>query len=473
MTSCILITVDCLRADHLSCFGYSKPTTSSIDSLAKDAVVFTSAFSNGPYTTTSFPSIHTSAILLRYYGENRPLSIDGTTLAEILQKNGYSTSAFHSNPYLSSRFGYARGFDYFEDFDAEPIGKEERVRGLKGQIYGFFANLNNKIMTTLEMHNMQDTLLYRTFKLLSYYFVCMIGYSGARAEGTAINEKAVSWIEKNPDRFFVWLHYMDVHSPYIPPKKYRNQFCRGEMNDYKQARILCKRNTPESFSKDEIGTLIDLYDAGVCYVDECIGDLIAHLKTMGVYEDTLIIITADHGEEFMEHGGFAHDACKLYDELLHVPLIIKLPSSSSHKILDRLCSLIDLGPTVLDVLKIPTNPNFEGASLLPILEEEETGRPYVISACGLIEEKSCEKRKYMSIRTEKWKYIFREGGEDELYNLLSDPGEKGNLIKANFEIAEKLKSKLLESSSKVHYDSSPSISADERLKMRLKALGYI
>lgn len=470
MTSCFLITIDCLRVDHLSCYGYPRPTTPNIDSVAKDAVVFTNAFSNGPYTTTSFPSILTSAILLRYSGEDLALPRERSTIPEILQKNGYLTAAFHSNPYLSSEFGYAKGLSYFEDFGAEPIGKEERIRGAKGQIHGLMANLNNKILTTLDMRGLHDTTMYKAFKLLSFYYVCLIGYFGARADGATITEKAISWLEKNRNSF-VWLHYMDVHGPYVPPKKYRDRFCSERISNYKQASTLYKRETPKLVSKEEVDVLIDLYDAGVCYVDTCIGDFITRLKAMEIYDNSLIIITADHGEEFKEHGGFGHK-CKLYDEHLHVPLIMKMPGSTHHQKVNGLCSLIDLGPTILDVLEIPTNPNFEGANLLPMIKGKESGRPWVLGVCGLLDEESGEKKKLISLRTEKWKYIFKEAGEDELYNLLSDPGEKRDLIKINFEKAEKLKSKLIELISKIHYDLSPSVAADERLRMRLKTLGY-
>jgi len=472
MTSCFLITIDCLRADHLSCYGYPRPTTPNIDSVAKEAVVFGNAFSNGPYTTTSFPSIHTSTILLRYYWEDRPLPRERATIAEILQKNRYSTASFHSNPYLTSKFGYARGFSYFENFDAEPIGTEERIRGLRGQIHGLMANLNNKIMTTLDRYGTQDTKLYKAIKLLSFYYACLTGIPGARVDGATISEKAISWLKKDPNKFFIWLHYMDVHGPYVPPKKYRNRFCSKRISDFNLASVLYKRKTPELVSKEEVNVLIDLYDAGVCYVDECIGNLITQLKAMEIYDDSLIIITADHGEEFKEHGGFTH-TWKLYNELLHVPLIMKMPNSTHHQKVNGLCSLIDLGPTILDVLNISASPSFEGASLLPMIKRKETGRPWVLAACGLFDEKNSEKKKLISLRTEEWKYISKEGEEDELYNLLSNPGEKRNLIKTDLEKSEELRLKLIDLSSKIHYDLSPIIAPDKMLRMRLKALGYV
>jgi len=121
----------------------------------------------------------------------------------MLQKEGYSTAAFHSNPYLSSKFGYSRGFSKFEDFDAEPVGKEERIRGVGGQIHGLMAKLNNNIQTTLDTHGMENTTLYNAIKLLSFCYRCLIGYSGAWSDGGMINERAISWLEKNPNRFFL------------------------------------------------------------------------------------------------------------------------------------------------------------------------------------------------------------------------------------------------------------------------------
>lgn len=470
-TPCILITVDCLRVDHVGCFGYKQRTTPNIDRLAQDSIIFTNAFSNGPYTTSSFPSIFTSTILLRYKGEDLPLSPERPTLTETLQKNGYSTAAFHSNPYLSSGFGYNRGFDYFEDFGAEPIGKEERIRGLKGQIHGFLADLNNRILTTLKAHRMDRTVLSRVFNLLSFYYTCLVGYSGARADGATITKKAISWLSKNPSSF-IWLHYMDVHGPYIPPRKHRDKFCSERISFYQQAKALSKRETPESVTRREVDILIDLYDASVYYVDECIGTLISQLKAMKIYENCLIIIAADHGEEFTEHTSFSH-GCKLYDELLHIPLIIKLPDSMSHQEVKGLCSLIDLAPTILDILKIPRDISFDGTSLLSMVERKSAGRPWVIGACGNSDEEG-KKKKLFSLRTEKWKYIFKEGMSDELYNLQTDPKEKENLAKTCHEIREKLKSKLIQLSSKVYYDlpSTPSVLMDKKMKMRLKALGY-
>jgi len=385
----ILITVDSLRADHLNCLGYDKPTTPNIDALARKGVLFSKAFSNGGGSATSFPSIMTSTYASMNIPSNRhnafwiKLSEKWSTIAEVLKHAGFYTAAFKNfKDDLCSIFGYNKGFDLFDEI----------------------IHLNDKTIDKM----------YRKIRYLQ-------GYKYVRAN--KINQRAISWCNKTKENFFLWLHYMDVHLPYNP----KNISLPNRIQTIKLVKKM--QNEPDHLSQQEIEKVTDLYDAEIRYLDSRIGELLSKLMKIGIAPDeTLFILLSDHGDQFMEHGEFGHG--RLYDEVLHVPLILCGPDIKRNTVIQEQVSLLDVAPTITHLLGIETVETFCGTSLLPLVEGENGKTSHVISE-EIGQDYSC--------RTQNWKYIRHDRSDTyELYNLQVDPKEKLNVLYEYPEIVEEL-----------------------------------
>jgi arylsulfatase A-like enzyme len=434
-TNVLLITIDCLRPDHTSVYGYERPTTPHLDDLASEGVCFTQAISQGPCTRVSFAAMFSSTYPAMLGGFLR-LSPQRTVLAEILREAGYSTVAFGSNPYLSPIYGYDKGFEIFDDSLVPWIQSRQR----------------------------------RFLKYLNRFFVVarwLLPYLPA----SALTAKAVRFLRCHPAArpWFLWLHYMDVHDPYRPPRRHAARF-RSAGRLVLSDRALWQRALaqPEEISENERQHLISLYDAEINFADEQFGRLLMHLRRLGSDDSTLIIVTADHGEEFGEHGQFSH-RFKLYDELLRVPLIMRLPARlPAGQVVTAQVRLLDLVPTILDLLNVDKGP-FEGASLLPLMEgHEETPRI-------AISETQPETGLY-AIRQDGWKLILNvHTGAVELYNLRRDPRETTNCANTAPLMASKLEAQLRGHVQRTA--ASPSsqaeIEVDHLTLDRLRALGYV
>lgn len=433
----ILITIDSLRADHMGSMGYVKKLTPYLDKIADEGVLFTNAFSYGSTTFTSVPPLLTSSPFISYYHFhefhktiNKSMNIhdslerykkliikhfeSNVTIAGALREHGYETAAFNSNPYLSRYYGYGKDFSHFDDSFVE---------------YNFGKRMREKVKVAL-----MSTKLENLAKRL-YFLVCRNNIPYERAE--TINKKAISWLAaKKPENFFMWLHYMDTHAPYKPPKQFRPEISSLKMSDLGR-KILCK----EDISNGELNQLIELYDGGIKYVDHSIKCLLDDLKDLMLLEDTIIIITADHGEEFKEHGDFLHVETKLYEELIHIPLIIY--NSGHCATINETVSHIDIAPTILEMLNLPKVKTFKGNSLISILNGE--ARSGVISEGIGSQSIGDDLKLIISYRTKKWKYILNKmKDENELYNLEENPNEMENLKDVKKDIAESLNSIILE-----------------------------
>lgn len=384
----ILITVDSLRADHLSCLGYNKPTTPNIDALARKGTLFSQAFSNGGGSATSFPSIMTSTYASMNIRSNSynafwiKLAKKWSTIAEVLKNAGFSTAAFKNfKDDLCSIFGYNRGFDSFE-----------------------------------ESIHFNDTIIDEMYRKIRY----LRGYKYIRAN--KISQQALSWCSKTREDFFLWLHYMDVHLPYNPKDI-------SLLDRIKAIKLGEKINNPDQLSKTEIQTLMKFYDAEIKYLDIQIGELLSELKKIGITpDDTLFLLLSDHGDQFMEHEELGHG--RLYDEVLHVPLIICGPDIKRNTIIQDKVSLLDVAPTITHLLDIEKVDTFCGTNLLPLIDGENRKTSQVISE-EIGQDYSC--------RTKNWKYIRHDRSETyELYNLQIDPQEKMNVLYEYPEVVEEL-----------------------------------
>ena len=415
----ILITVDCLRADHLGCMGYKKNITPNIDALANDGILFTNAIANGYNTLYSVPSFLTSNL--------PPIEeISVPTIAEILKKYGYITAGFNPNPVIfmnlpgDVKLGslkLEKGFDTFEIMLSSrsrfSLIRDSFIR-LPLKIFRKLFNKNKEVFNSI--YRVYDKAL----KVWPSIFSSNIKIHLPSAED--LNRVAIKWIKNsNEGKIFLWIHYMDVHEPYASP------FCE---NKKEMLYLITKyRDFPSKLTEEEIKKLHGFYDDEIKYTDGFIGSLIKELIKMDCYDNTIIIISADHGDAFGGHGTLGHGNIfvdQLYDEILHVPLIIH---GAGKKIVERQVQLLDLAPTICELIDIPIPHSFEGDSL------------FALKSKGVIS----SSKHAISYRTEEYKLIINKSDdkENELYDLKSDPSEKKNIYQECRQISNKLESNMI------------------------------
>jgi len=330
----LILVVDALRADHLGLYGYSRDTTPRLDEYARGGVVFDRAYSQAsatlPSVCTMFTSLYPTDHAVREGGP-LVLSEDFTTLAEILKDSGYRTGFFSAN----ALFGY------------NVSGDDERWS------LGFEQGFEE-------------------------FFVAPGSHSGyVRAQ--TLNERALKWITRRGSRkpFFAYIHYMDPHIPYDPPAEFRDLFpnsYEGEIDWGK--RMLKLWASGESIPEEARQHLISLYDAEIAYADHCVAQMLGSLDAAGALSDTLVIVTADHGEAFHEHDGIWVHGLGLYEELIRVPLLVVAPNAEVGTEPSRIGSvvgLIDLMPTILDYAKVPSQrrpATMRGLNLRTLLQDK-------------------------------------------------------------------------------------------------------
>lgn len=444
MRDIVLITVDSLRADHVGCYGYDRNTTPNIDDLAADGRRFVNTFAHACSTRPSFPSILTSSYALLHGGFEQ-LSSERATLAEVLSDTGYRTAGFHSNLYLSADFGYDRGFDRFYDSKSDPT---------------FLAQVRQTVKTHLD----QDGILYRSLQKAFNATERRAGVElgSAYVQADEMTAMALEWAQQAADGpHFLWVHYMDVHHPYTPPASYQQQFRDDSVDDDRAIRLRRKMlENPDSITDDELATIIDLYDAEIAFVDAEIDRLLDGLENAWGNKP-LVAFTADHGEEFLDHGQFSH-AATFYDEVLHVPLVIRDGQSSGT--VDDLVGLLDLAPTLVDHAETTKPSAFLGQTL-----QSDGGhdRDQVIAEWADYDEGD----RRFALRTDDWKYVRMEDEEERLFDLRSDPQETTNVATNHPEELSKFRERVDEHAERVS-DESVGAAMDETVRQRLRDLGY-
>ena len=429
----LVLLVDALRADHVSAYGYRRPTTPAIDALAADGVSFRQAVAASTFTKTSVASLFTGRFAYQhgvYWGSRR---LDGgavvadllpareTTLAESLAARGWLTQAWIQNSHLIAPMGFGQGFvDYRDNQGA--IGRIHR---------GVFPFL------------------------------------------------------RGPGRrypFFAYLHYIDLHDPYRPPPPYDTLFGDGADPyaglDVEQwgAYLEAVRRGERRPEPERIERMRAAYDGQLRAIDDEIGRLLAELKRLDLYDRTLIVLTSDHGDAFYEHGFIAHSTVP-YEELVRVPLIVKLPGGRfAGRSVDEQVRLVDVMPTVLAAVGVDPPAEIAGCNLLPLVRGGE-----LPAECGRAVIEIAEDGAYpiAAVRTDRFKYIHHQHRDDELYDLFADPGERTDLLAAGeppTEIAadaEDLRRTALAAVAARREASGDQIELDRALRDQLKALGYL
>jgi arylsulfatase A-like enzyme len=426
----VLIVLDTVRQDALGCYGNPDAPTPHIDALARDGVRFERAISSSGWTLPSVASLLTGAWPTIHGALGRgtaltPIRDELPTAAELLRDHGYGTFGFANAAFVSPMLRLDRGFDVFDH-------------------------------------------------------VHTFNWDSRRADATV--DALLPHLREHPSRArFFLVHLFDPHLDYDPPPGYEARFTGGRAEPappLTHAACTGMQGPGDgSPSPEDARYVRGVYLGEVSFMDAQIGRLVDELEALQLYEAATIIVTADHGEEFWEHGGFEHGH-SLYDELVLVPLIIKFPSrrSTAGVVVDEQVRLLDVMPTVFEDVGVEVPDSFEGRSLLPLVTgEDDADRPAY-----------CESTLYGAQRIAwlegRYKYIHSWAGEGaetgELYDVESDPGETRDLSTASPEIAERLRGELLA----FHRDlvrragamSRPSVvDMSPREVEKLKSLGYI
>lgn len=407
----ILIVIDSLRADHLNCYGYLRNTSTYIDMLSQDGVKFTQAIAPAGWTSESVPSILTGTYppthQINDWGDLRNPSI--TTLAQYLAERGYQCILWSN-------------WDPIADLDIKDGFQKEYI-----------------------LHEFSDEAL----------------------TDRIINQ---SKLQNRNSPFFFYIHYKGCHFPYRPPSPYKYIYMSDDFYNKKQEFIPIAKNYDGQDLGDVIANpnyYISQYDGSILYIDTQIGRLLYHLKNIGLYENTLIILTADHGEMLGEHSlYFRHTTC--YEENIKVPLIIKFPHSFvKRKTVSKQISLIDIAPTILEMLKIKKPAYMQGESLMAFIMPWRIYHTNKVLTFNLAVASN-------ALRCRNWK-IYYNGGSWSLYNLNRDPEEQHNLVYRNSIKFEGLRKVLEDYKIKItsENEAKKGYSLSDDKKMHLKNFGYM
>ena len=456
--SLVLITVDCLRADHCGFYGYSRPTTPFLDALASESFVVPAAIVAGAPTYYSFPAILASRMPLALGRDVVGLAPGESTLATVLRESGHATGAFSAgNPYISQRFGYDQGFEVFRDFlDFKAHTTQNTVGAETPSSDSARGQLNRSI------EGLAGALgLGRVYNELYFQYCMKIAPAAESVDalrrfpsaGILVGQ-AQSWLASVGQRpFFLWLHLMDPHSPYYPSNEAYRELAGRDiepgraryLNEYWNRSDLA----PSALSgkRDEV---VQLYDAGIRSVDRQIARLVDSLRQSHLWDDCVFALTADHGEQFLEHGGRYHSPVRLSEEIVRVPLLIRVPGERGAKVPASPMSHLHLAPTLLEVMGVQSPSAFQGRSLWKNLQRgiawddpaiadpeivgpeiacpEIVGPAIIECAYGCTNPFRAESRsasRLLAVRDARFKLVMRiePGAIEEVYDLEADPAE--------------------------------------------------
>lgn len=333
----ILITLDTLCADHVSLYGYHRNTTPNLDKWAKEGVWFKKALTTAPWTLPSHSCMFTGRYPHELSATYRT-PLDGTypTISEIFRDNGYLTGGFVANRfYCSYETGLNRGFIHYESYDHSP-----------GQF--------------MQCSALSSWFLNQMYVRIFFGWYDVYG----RKDASEVNESFLDWLDGQEKRpFFAFINFFDAHDPYLPQPPFESKFGAPPSDVDRALSIRWWHVDRNKLSPGRVETAVRAYDSCIAYLDDQLGKLRAELENRGLLDNTVIILTSDHGEHFGEHGLFLHGQ-SLYRDLLHVPLIIIDPRQiSPGSVVEESITLRDLGKTVLDLAGLDKNNNFPGISL--------------------------------------------------------------------------------------------------------------
>ncbi|MCI0398592.1 MAG: sulfatase-like hydrolase/transferase [Chloroflexi bacterium] len=451
MLNFLLLTIDTLRADRLGCYGCPRPLTPNLDRLAAAGVRFTQAITGGTWTQAAFPVILTSTYASMYGGCLGALSPQRPSPVAALAAQGYATAGFATNPHLGQKYGYDRGFGHFQDL--APAESDPWLRSVKGG-------------QALLRHPLTHAILGRLGKRLRPARVYV--------PAAEVTDHLSAWLEKTRQPFFAWAHYMDVHWPYhleeelVAPAKIGQAW--QDLANYHAANWQGAAITPAHQER-----YIQLYEAALVYLDGQIGRLLGFLESSGRLANTAVVVVADHGEEFLEHGRWGHWENNLYDEIIRVPLLVYVPGLPGPHSVERQVRTLDVMPTLLELSGCSPPPGMEGASLRPLWTREGKAYPANEAVCEMWRDTWHR----IAVRTEKFKMIWdsRQPGRPELYDLAADPAEQQDVSALYADVVRNFQARV---TAHLHYVSQTApaeavgeLELDAAVLQRLRGLGYI
>ncbi len=440
----LLVSIDTLRRDHLSCYGYERETSPNIDSLADEGVLFQTVVAPSAWTLPVHTTLLTALpptqhdVITPY----RRLKPDVVTLPTVLRDAGYATAAFVSTTLLNVAFGLWPGFDHYDDYTHMHAGYTDRCR----------------VSTPALVDAVKDWL--------------------------------EAWRLRGSGRpFFVFLHLYDVHSKryhrqpgaalYCSPTPFQDMYDPSYTGENKGQWLIGKHSSTERMSERDSIHNMALYDGEIRFVDDQLENLFAILRGLGVMDRTIISVVSDHGEEFYEHGRQGHHQ-SLYDETILVPWVMRFPEKiPAGRVVDAQVRIMDIAPTILSLAGIPPAPgfgvlkgnrHFAGADLAPLISSRNTDSSALPAFADL-------EGKLAAIRTAEWKYIMclHAEGAEELYSLADDPKELINLAEEKPQVRDLLRDELLrwrESGGSAPQSREGTNLTEEERKL-LKSLGYL
>jgi arylsulfatase A-like enzyme len=432
----ILIMVDTLRRDHLDCYGDSNGVaTPNIDALAADGALFNQAYAHATHTKPSTATLLSSRYPTEHGAIHKTDALPAgvTTLTEVLASEGYYCGGIVTNINLAPIYNFQQGFHEYTYLPPKFFfGANEAASRLV--VYGVLRLMRMKAVQSKYVHH-----FYRSGETVTGYYD--------------------DFLKRNQDKpFFLFLHYMDPHDPYF----------EHPFSGLGYARAVMPHPDPEF-----VDLFKDFYRQDIEYLDDWIGEVVGKLKARKLYDNSVIVFTSDHGEEFYEHGGWWHGTT-LYEEVVRVPLIAKRPAGEGAGLFsDSLCGLLEVAPTILAELDRDVPAEMQGQNLFDLPIEEE-GIP------GIFSEADHEGNIVQMLRIGPWKYIKtnpdnpRQRPPQQLFYLPDDPGELINLVDSNPDKAEEmellLKAKYQEVlAGKVE---GAEMEMDQATQERLRALGY-
>jgi arylsulfatase A-like enzyme len=415
----ILVSIDTLRADRLGCYGYARPTSPALDRLAARGVLFEQALSPAPWTVPAHASLLTGREPRSHHVRTARGLLDPAipTLAQWLAARGYDTAAIVNTHFLDSRRGLTRGFAHLSTVpEAEGTGSAAQ----------------------------------------------------------RVHELALRWLAASHERpFFLFLHHYDVHGDYAPEPAYRAMFTSpydgpATGTTLQLGRV---RRGELKLRQRDARHLSDLYDAGIRQLDDELGRFLARLERAGKLDDTLLVVTSDHGEEFLEHGDVFHGRT-LYSELVRVPLLVSGPGVPRGRRVAVPVSLVDVVPTASALLGVPPPPGVEGRDVGPAWRggaDSGDGRSFGFAADHWMAQAPGAFRR--AVQRDGWKLHYSHPeGRLELYDLASDPGELRDVAAEHPERVAELRPALDAWLARGEQGETLELDADEA--ERLRALGY-
>jgi arylsulfatase A-like enzyme len=460
----LVLLIDTLRSDHLSCYGYGRRTSPNMDQAAAGGVLFLETYSQASWTkpataslmTGVYPSTHQTTTM------GSGLMDSFRILPEVYSDHGYRTAILTSNNLVSPLFGFDQGVDFFY------YGKSQMVRELMlGNIIRTLLRSNQKRKQKVEDYFWRVESFLRFSERVDY-----------DPSADALNARFLEWYEEDPDRpFFAYIHYIEPHYPYTPPAPFDTMFSKIEPGAYVQpTQNYGFQPFDEMGSVDNglLETVIGEYDGEIAYLDDCFGRFFSELSERGIFDNTILVITSDHGEEFFDHAMWGHGH-SLFNEVVRIPLIIRFPPEvPAGTEVTALASLVDVFPTLLDLSGIEDSVDVAGHSLVPLMHAGG-GETTASESYGEVLKGG---RRAWFLTDGKYKLLRYQKGVLErtmLFELDDDGTEHSDLVDSLPGVADSL----LERMEAIYRKSSSNAvegnqrRIDKATEDQLRALGYI